>query len=73
MTAFAIAMIVVVITYAKRFAARANRNTYSVGGDTQSCQGVTHTNTVLLLLINVCATMVLGMSNAYQQLVTSRD
>jgi hypothetical protein len=72
MTAFAIGMIVVVIAYAKHFATRANRNTSSVGGDIQSCQVVTHTNTALLLLINVCATMVLGMSNTYQQLVTSR-
>jgi hypothetical protein len=71
MTAFAIAMIILVISYSKHFGARANRNTSSVGGDTQSCKDVTRTNTALLLLINVCATMVLGMSNTYQQLVTS--
>jgi hypothetical protein len=71
MSAFAIGMIVVVVCYAKYFAQRSNRNTSSVGGDTQSCKAVTHTNTALLLLINVCATMVLGMSNTYQQLVTS--
>lgn len=71
MTAFAIGMIIVVVAYAKHFAQRSNRNTSSVGGDTQSCKDVTRTNTALLLLINVCATMVLGMSNTYQQLVTS--
>jgi hypothetical protein len=42
-----------------------------VGGNTRSCEAVTKTNTALLLLINVCATMVLRMSNTYQQLVTS--
>jgi hypothetical protein len=71
MTAFAIAMLVLVISYAKVFTNRANRNTSSVGGETQSCKDVTHTNTALLLIVNICATMVLGMSNTYQQLVTS--
>jgi hypothetical protein len=71
MTIFAIGMITVVCSYAKEFGSRSNRNTTSVGGATQSCKSVTHTNTVLLLLINVCATMILGMSNTYQQLVTS--
>jgi hypothetical protein len=71
MTAFAIGMVIVVVAYAKAFQTRANRNTSSVGGGTQSCKAVTHTNTALLLLINVCATMVLGMSNTFQQLVTS--
>jgi hypothetical protein len=71
MTAFAIGMIVVVVSYTEAFRTRANRNTSSVGGEPQSCKAVTHTNTALLLLINVCATMVLGMSNTFQQLVTS--
>ncbi|KAH4443851.1 hypothetical protein HBI46_152800 [Parastagonospora nodorum] len=71
MSAFAIAMIILVAVFAKNFAQRSNRNTSSVGGEPQSCKTVTRTNTVLLLLINVCATMVLGMSNTYQQLVTS--
>ncbi|KAF2627644.1 hypothetical protein BU25DRAFT_440024 [Macroventuria anomochaeta] len=31
---------------------------------------VTYTNTAMLLLINICAIMILGMSNMYQQLVT---
>ncbi|KAF1851391.1 uncharacterized protein K460DRAFT_272419 [Cucurbitaria berberidis CBS 394.84] len=72
MTAFAIAMIILIATYATHFNGRPNPNTTSVGGDnTRSCKDVTKTNTALLLLINVCATMVLGMSNTYQQLVTS--
>jgi hypothetical protein len=71
MTAFAIGMIVLIASYAEAFKTRANRNTSSVGGEPQSCKAVTHTNTALLLLINVCATMVLGMSNTFQQLVTS--
>lgn len=72
MAILAIGMIIVVAAYANTFATRANRNSSSVGGETQSCKRVTHTNTALLLLINVCATMVLGMSNTYQQLGTSK-
>ncbi|PSN67244.1 hypothetical protein BS50DRAFT_472197, partial [Corynespora cassiicola Philippines] len=68
---FAIAMIVVIIIYMKPFVNRSNKETTSVGGSTRSCKQVTHTNTALLLLINVAATMTLGMSNTYQQLVTS--
>ncbi|KAH7086197.1 hypothetical protein FB567DRAFT_64485 [Paraphoma chrysanthemicola] len=71
MTVLAIGMVILVACYAGHFKNRANRNTSSVGGETESCKKVTHTNTALLLLINVCATMVLGMSNTYQQLVTS--
>jgi hypothetical protein len=71
MSVFAIGMVIVVCSYAKEFGNRSNRNTTSVGGATKSCKSVTYTNTVLLLLINVCATMILGMSNTYQQLVTS--
>jgi hypothetical protein len=71
MTVFAIGMVIVVCSYATEFGNRSNRNTTSVGGATKSCKSVTHTNTALLLLINVCATMILGMSNTYQQLVTS--
>ncbi|OAL47207.1 hypothetical protein IQ07DRAFT_133397 [Pyrenochaeta sp. DS3sAY3a] len=71
MTLFAVAMIILIATHAKFFSNRSNRNTSSVGGDTGSCETVTTRNTVFLLLINVCATMILGMSNTYQQLVTS--
>jgi hypothetical protein len=71
MTLFAIGMIILIALYAKRFRDRPNANTTSVGGDARPCKDVTYTNTAMLLLINVCATMILGMSNTYQQLVTS--
>lgn len=71
MTLFAIGMIILIAVYAGRFRDRVNHNTTSVGGDAQSCRAVTRTNTAMLLLINICATMILGMSNTYQQLVTS--
>lgn len=72
MVAFAIAMIIVIAVYSKELTNRANNNTStSVGGKIMSCNKVVKTNTILLLLINVCATMVLGISNTYQQLVTS--
>ncbi|KAJ8111205.1 hypothetical protein OPT61_g6150 [Boeremia exigua] len=71
MTLFAIGMIVLIAVYAQHFRDRVNSNTTSVGGDARSCDEVTRTNTAMLLLINVCATMILGMSNTYQQLVTS--
>jgi hypothetical protein len=68
---FAITMLVVVCVYAKDFGARANKFSSSIGGATMDCSDVTHTNSVLLFAINVAATMLLGMSNTYQQLVTS--
>ena len=70
-TAFAIAMIVVIATNAKSFGARVNKFTSSVGGETQDCKTITQINTGVLFLVNVGATMVLGMSNTYQQIVTS--
>lgn len=71
MTLLAIGMTILIALYAEHFRNRANTNTTSVGGDASSCKTVTRTNTASLLLINVCATMILGMSNTYQQLVTS--
>jgi hypothetical protein len=71
MSAFAIAMLVVIATHAKAFGARVNKFTSSVGGESQDCHTVTSTNTAILLVVNVAATMVLGMSNTYQQIVTS--
>lgn len=71
MAFLAIGMIILIALYADHFRDRANINTTSVGGDATSCETVTRTNTACLLLINVCATMILGMSNTYQQLVTS--
>ncbi|KAF2182555.1 hypothetical protein K469DRAFT_476074, partial [Zopfia rhizophila CBS 207.26] len=70
-TLFAVGMFIVIATHLKPFSKRVNKFTTSVGGETKDCKTVTHTNTALLLLINVAATMVLGMSNTYQQLVTS--
>jgi hypothetical protein len=71
MTLLSIGMIILIAFYAEHFRNRVNTNTTSVGGDTSSCRSVTRANTASLLLINVCATMILGMSNTYQQLVTS--
>jgi hypothetical protein len=71
MTLLAVGIIILIALYAKRFRDRSNPNTTSVGGDVRSCKDVTRTNTAMLLLINICATMILGMSNTYQQLVTS--
>lgn len=70
-TVFAIAMIIVIATNIGSFSNRANKFTSSVGGKARDCTTITHQNTALLLLINIAATMVLGMSNTYQQLVTS--
>lgn len=71
MAAFAIAMIIVISTNAKAFGTRANKLTSSVGGKPRDCKTVTQINAGLLLLINAGATTVLGMSNTYQQIVTS--
>jgi len=70
-TVFAFAMLTVVCVYAGDFGNRANKFSSSIGGKTMDCDDVTHTNTIILLAINVAATMLLGMSNTYQQLVTS--
>lgn len=63
MAAFAIAMIIVITTNAKAFGTKANKFTSSVGGKPRDCKTVTQ--------INAGATTVLGMSNTYQQIVTS--
>ena len=68
---FAIAMLILICAYSKLFSNRSNKNTTSVGGQTKNCKTVTMTNTACLLLINIAATCILGMSNTYQQLVTS--
>jgi hypothetical protein len=71
MVSFAVAMIMVIAVNRKAFGERVNKYTSPVGGAEQDCKTVTRTNTALLLLINVAATMILGMSNTYQQLITS--
>jgi hypothetical protein len=68
---FAIALVIICVTNVKLFAKRPNLHSTSIGGDSKSCKSVVRTNTALLLIINVAATMILGMSNTYQQLVTS--
>ncbi|KAG9187588.1 hypothetical protein G6011_05459 [Alternaria panax] len=71
MSVLALGMIILVACNIEHIVKRNNLGSTSVGGKTDSCKRVTHTNTALLLLINICATMVLGMSNTYQQIVTS--
>jgi hypothetical protein len=68
---FAFGVFIIIAVHIQPFAHRSNKNSSSIGGETRSCKDVTMTNTALLLLINVAATMVLGMSNTYQQLITS--
>lgn len=65
MLALATGVVVLVNVYATDFAVRPNRNSSSVVGDTCLCKDVTQTNMFLLLLINICANIVLGMSNTY--------
>ncbi|PVI06681.1 hypothetical protein DM02DRAFT_649430 [Periconia macrospinosa] len=71
MSLFAVSMVILVCVYAGPFGSRPNKFTSSVGGDTRSCKEVKNMNAALLLLINIAGTMVLGMSNTYQQLITS--
>jgi hypothetical protein len=68
---FAFGVFIIIAVHIQPFAHRSNKNSSSIGGETRSCKDVTMTNTALLLLINVAATTILGMSNTYQQLVTS--
>jgi hypothetical protein len=68
---FALGTFIIIAVYIQPFANRSNKNSSSIGGETRICKDMTMTNTALLLLINVAATMILGMSNTYQQLVTS--
>ena len=71
MSALALIMIIVVLANAKAFGARVNKSTSSVGGQARDCATVTRINTALLFIINIAATMILGMSNTYQQIITS--
>jgi hypothetical protein len=72
-TIFAIAMVIAISTHMKAFLTRTNKFSSSVGWETKDCKQVTYTNSALLFLINLAATMVLGMSNTYQQLLTSLE
>ena len=69
---FAFILLVICFTHLTEFAHRANKNSTSVGGKANStCGSMEGKNVVLHLVINIAATMILGMSNTYQQLVTS--
>lgn len=71
MCLFALAMLVLVCVNAKEYTSRLTNYTSSIGGPLMDCKKVSKLNGALLLLINIPATMILGMSNTYQQLVTS--
>ena len=63
MTIFAIIMIIIICVNAREFGKRKTRYSSSIGGATGDCKTITSTNTGLLFVVNVAATMVLGMSN----------
>ncbi|KAF2017755.1 hypothetical protein BU24DRAFT_334331, partial [Aaosphaeria arxii CBS 175.79] len=71
MTLFAIVMLIIVGVNMKAFQQRVNRYSSSIGSNSKNCKHIARMNTALLFLINVAATMILGMSNTYQQLITS--
>ncbi|TVY17925.1 hypothetical protein LARI1_G005385 [Lachnellula arida] len=68
----AVIMLIITLSYIGDFAHRLNLNTTSVGGkDGESCESMEQKNVAVHLFINIAATMILGCSNTYQQLVTS--
>lgn len=72
-TVFAVIMIIVCICYAKRFNEHidAMPNSTSVRISRGSKSSMNHKAEGFKFLINVAATMILGMSNTYQQLLTA--
>ncbi|KAI4226391.1 MAG: hypothetical protein L6R36_003199 [Xanthoria steineri] len=71
-TIFAFIMSVICIAYLKDLTHRPNKNSTSVGGKAdKTCSSMEGRNVMIHLVINVAATMILGMSNTYQQLITS--
>ncbi|KAL8993327.1 MAG: hypothetical protein Q9169_006432 [Polycauliona sp. 2 TL-2023] len=71
-TVFAFIMSIICIANLKALTHRPNRNSTSVGGKAdQTCSSMEARNVMIHLVINVAATMILGMSNTYQQLITS--
>ncbi|KAL2071138.1 hypothetical protein VTL71DRAFT_12373 [Oculimacula yallundae] len=65
-------MFIIIFTHLGDFKNRINTHTTSVGGkDGESCKSVEKKNVAIHLFINIAATMVLGCSNTYQQLVTA--
>ncbi|KAI9816742.1 MAG: hypothetical protein M1827_001387 [Pycnora praestabilis] len=71
MSVFALIMVIIVIVYFKDFITRENKHSTSVGGKEGSCKTMEGKNVAVHLFINIAATMILGMSNTYQQLVTA--
>lgn len=71
-TACAAIMLIILISYLPDFARRISHSSTSVGGDSgESCAEMESRNVAVHFIINIAATMILGCSNTYQQLVTS--
>ncbi|KAL8948634.1 MAG: hypothetical protein Q9222_005199 [Ikaeria aurantiellina] len=71
-TLFAFIMSVICFAHLRQLAHRANKTSTSVGGKAdRTCASMEGSNVVIHLVINIAATMILGMSNTYQQLVTA--
>ncbi|KAL8669565.1 MAG: hypothetical protein Q9168_005847 [Polycauliona sp. 1 TL-2023] len=71
-TVFAFILSILCLVNLKRLTHRVNKNSTSVGGTAdKTCSSMEASNVMIHLVINVAATMILGMSNTYQQLVTS--
>lgn len=65
-------MFIIIFAHIGDFRNRINIHTTSVGGkDGESCETIERKNVAIHLFINIAATMVLGCSNTYQQLVTA--
>ncbi|KAL8901305.1 MAG: hypothetical protein Q9207_005262 [Kuettlingeria erythrocarpa] len=72
MTLFAFIMVIICLVHSRDFANRPNKSSTSVGGKAnQTCGSMEGKNVMIHLVINIAATMILGMSNTYQQLITS--
>ncbi|QDS73482.1 hypothetical protein FKW77_009136 [Venturia effusa] len=69
----AVMMCTLVFVYLKDFIARPNRSSTSVYAEEEDCKSANWKISAIHLFINIAATMILGMSNTYQQLVTSLD
>ncbi|KAL8726373.1 MAG: hypothetical protein Q9166_006780 [cf. Caloplaca sp. 2 TL-2023] len=71
-TVFAFIMVIICLVHLKDLAHRPNKTSTSVGGKAdKTCSSMEGRNVVIHLVINIAATMILGMSNTYQQLITS--
>lgn len=69
---FAFIMVIICLVHFPQLAHQANKHSTSVGDKAnQTCSSMEGKNVVIHLVINIAATMILGMSNTYQQLITS--